>query len=164
MANSSFIGKAKNRIIKEIIKDNEIVQAIDAPDIGSPEDLVGNYVFNYHQDPYTVKKTITFLTVQVHIQQQRNWSENTIYVYPIIEIYIISHYSHMSVDNVPKITENRNDYIARLLDEKFNGYDGLGVGQIKLTSNVEGAMQGDYVFRKLTFNGTDLNDSLCEEE
>ena len=70
----------------------------------------------------------------------------------------------MIVDNVPKVTHNRNDYLSELIDNKINGKDGFGIGRTKLISNVEGAFQADYLFRKLIFQCLDLNYSMCEEQ
>ena len=89
---------------------------------------------------------------------------NKAFVSPTIEIWIYSHQQHMIVDNVPKVTSNRNDYLSELIDNKFNGRSGFGIGKLELTSNIEGNYQADYLYRKLTFQATDLNNSLCEEE
>ena len=169
MANSSIVRKAKNRIIKEFIKDKEIVAAIDSSDIKSnePEKLIGTHIFNYNQNPHTLNKVGTFITVQVHIPQNyySDYHGNSaIHVKPTIEIWIISHEKHMLVDNVPKVTQNRNDYLSELIDNKINGKSGFGIGNIKLISNIEGASQVDYLYRKLTFQCLDLNWSFCEEE
>ena len=43
----------------------------------------------------------------------------------------------MIVDNVPKITQNRNDYLSELIDKKINGKSGFGIGETKLISNIE---------------------------
>ena len=45
MANSSIIKRAKNKIIKEFIKDKNIVQAINSSEITSPEKLKGTHIF-----------------------------------------------------------------------------------------------------------------------
>lgn len=162
MANSSIIGNAKNKIIKEFIKDTEIVKAIDSSTITSPEKLINTHIFDYHQNPNTLNTVETFITVQVHIPQ--SFSSNAIYINPTIEIWIISHYQHMIVKNIPKIIENRNDYLSRLIDAKLNGRDDFGIGELTLLSNIEGSYQADYIYRKMVFEGTDLNDSLCENE
>lgn len=169
MANSSIVRKAKNRIIKEFIKDKDIIAAIDSKDIKSnePEKLIGTHIFNYNQNPHTLNKVGTFITVQVHIPQNfysEYHGNSIIHVKPTIEIWIISHEKHMLVDNVPKITQNRNDYLSELIDNKINGKSGFGIGNVKLVSNIEGASQTDYLYRKLTFQCLDLNWSLCEEE
>lgn len=163
MANSSIIGKAKNRIIKEFIKDKEIVAAINSSEVTSPEKLKGTHIFDYHQNPLTINTVETFITVQVHIPQPFSFEDKT-FVKPTVEIWIISHEKHMVVDNVPKVTENRNDYLSRLIDNKLNGKSGFGIGKLNLTSNNEGAYQQDYVFRKMVFECLDLNASLCVDE
>lgn len=169
MANSSIVGKAKNKIIKEFIKDKNIVSAIDSSEVkpNEPEKLIGKHIFNYNQNPHTLNIVGTFITVQVHIPQNyySDYRGNSaIHVKPTIEIWIVSHEQHMSVDNVPKVTQNRNDYLSELIDNKINGKDGFGIGNTKLISNVEGAFQQDYLFRKLIFQCLDLNWSLCENE
>lgn len=169
MANSSIVREAKNKIIKEFIKDKSIVEAIDSSEIKSsePEKLIGKHIFNYNQNPHTLNIVGTFITVQVHIPQNyySDYRGNSaIHVKPTIEIWIVSHEKHMSVDNIPKVTQNRNDYLSELIDNKINGRDGFGIGETKLISNVEGAFQQDYLFRKLMFQCLDLNWSLCENE
>lgn len=168
MANSSIIRKAKNKIVKEFIKDQDIIDAINSSEIKSdePEKLIGTHIFNYNQNPHTLNIIGTFITIQVHIPQSyyNNYSGSEIFVKPNIEIWIISHEKHMKVDNIPKITQNRNDYLSELIDKKINGKSGFGIGSTRLLSNIEGAFQQDYLFRKMVIECKDLNWSLCEEE
>lgn len=70
----------------------------------------------------------------------------------------------MKVDNIPKITANRNDYLSQLIDEKLNGNTNFGLGKLTMISNVEGAVQQDYLYRTITFQGTDVNDSFCFDD
>lgn len=163
MANSSIIGKAKNKIIKEFIKDKEIILAIDSSSVTSPEKLKGTHIFDYHQNPNTINTVETFVTVQVHIPKPFSFEDDT-FVKPSIEIWVISHERHMVVDNIPKITENRNDYLSKLIDNKLNGKSGFGIGELKLTSNIEGSFQQNYLYRKMIFECVDLNKSLCADE
>lgn len=165
MANSSIIGKAKNKIIKEFIKDIDIIQAIGAEDVTSTknaEKLVGTHIFNYHQNPNTINTVGTFITIQVQIPNP--WDRQRTYIEPTVEIWIISHERHMVVDNVPKITENRNDYLSRLIDIKLNGRSDFGIGNLMLDVNIEGSYQKDYVYRQMIFKCKDLNKMLCNEE
>lgn len=168
MANSSIIRKAKNRIIKEFIKDPEIIAAINSSEVKSkePEKLINKHIFDYNQNPHTLNIVGTFITVQVHIPQNfyTDYRESTIHVKPTIEIWIISHEKHMVVDNVPKVTQNRNDYLSELIDNKINGKSGYGIGDTMLLSNVEGSFQQDYLFRKMIFQCLDLNWSMCEDD
>ena len=169
MANSSIIRKAKNKIIKEFIKDKDIIEAINSSEIKSnePEKLINKHIFDYNQNPHTLNTVGTFITIQVHIPQNyySDYRGNSIvHVKPTIEIWIISHEKHMIVDNVPKVTQNRNDYLSELIDRKVNGKRGFGIGKTRLISNVEGAFQSDYLFRKVIFECLDLNTSMCEDE
>ena len=168
MANSSIIRKAKNKIVKEFIKDPEIIAAINSSEVKSdePEKLIGKHIFNYNQNPHTLNIVGTFITIQVHIPHDyyTDYNASITRVRPTIEIWIISHEKHMSVDNVPKITQNRNDYLSELIDNKINGKRGFGIGETVLLSNIEGSFQQDYLFRKMIFQCTDFNWSLCDED
>ena len=165
MANSYFIEKAKNKIAREFIKDDEIVQAIDSHFVKTREGLLDTHIFTYHQNPNTIHEVKTFITIQVHIPEgfTRNHSNNT-FVNPRIEIWIISHFEHMKVKNVPKVTANRNDYLSRLIDVKLNGRSDFGIGKLTLKSNVESSYQQDYLYRTMIFECMDVNDSLCDDE
>lgn len=165
MANSSIIGSAKNKIIKEFIKDIDIILAIGDEEVVSTdnsEKLVNTHIFNYNQNPNTINTVGTIVTVQVHIPH--SYTSNATYVEPSVEIWIISHERHMVVDNVPKITENRNDYLSRLIDAKLNGRLDIGIGELKLESNIEGSYQKDYLYRQMIFKCKDLNNSMCSIE
>ena len=168
MANSSIINKAKNKIVKEFIKDPEIIAAIKRSVVkpNESEKLINTHIFNYNQNPHTLNIVGTFITIQVHIPQSyyADYNASVTRVKPTIEIWIISHEKHMVVDNVPKVTQNRNDYLSELIDNKINSKSGFGIGKTVLLSNIEGAFQQDYLFRKMTFQCTDLNWSLCEDE
>lgn len=168
MANSSIIRKAKNKIVKEFIKDKEIITAINSSEVkpNEPEKLIGKHIFNYNQNPHTLNIVGTFITIQVHIPNDyyTDYRASATRVKPTIEIWIISHEKHMTVDNVPKVTQNRNDYLSELIDNKINGKRGFGIGETVLLSNIEGAYQQDYLFRKMIFQCTDFNWSLCEED
>ena len=166
MANSSIIRKAKNKIIKEFIKDEAIVAAINSKTIIKPEELINTHIFDYNQNPHTLNEVGTFITIQVHIPYSyyEDYRSSEVFVKPNIEIWIVSHEKHMKVDNIPKITSNRNDYLSELIDNKINGKSGFGIGTTKLLSNVEGSFQQDYLFRKMIIECKDFNWSLCEEE
>lgn len=166
MANSSIIRKAKNKIIREFIKDKDIVAAINSNKITKPEELINTHIFDYNQNPHTLDEVGTFITIQVHIPYSyyEDYRASEVFVKPNIEIWIISHEKHMKVDNIHKITSNRNDYLSELIDNKINGKSGFGIGTTKLLSNVEGSFQQDYLFRKMIIECKDFNWSLCEED
>lgn len=164
MANSSIISKAKNKIIKEFIKNPEIIQAIDSRTLNpkQTEKYIGTHIFDYNQNPYTLENVGTFITIQVNIPD--TYFRSKPFTKPQIEIWIISHEKHMKVDNIPKVMANRNDYLSELIDNIFNGRTDFGIGEMVLIVNVEGAFQQDYAYRKMVFEATDFNQSVCEDE
>lgn len=164
MANSSIIGEAKNKIIKEFINDDAIVEAIEPVEekVKSKGDLVNQYIFNFNQNPTTINDVMTFITVQVNIPRQ--YDKNGTFSVASVVILIVSHESHMKAENVPKVTENRNDYLSKLIDNKLNGSNKFGIGKLKLVSNIEYAYQTNWLIREMIFECTDLNDSLCDVE
>lgn len=159
MANGSIIQKVKNTLIKELINDKEFLKALNSP-TDDIEEIVGKYIFDYHQNPLTLKEAQTFVTVQVQVPEVR-YPDKT-FNKPIIEIWIYSHFTKMKVDNVPKIKCNRNDYISQLLDRRINGRTDLGIGKVVLKSNIEGTLQADYLYRVMTFELLDINQSQCD--
>lgn len=162
MANSSSIVNLKNKVIKDLITDERIVMAIDSSEYKIAEDLVNTHIFDYHQNPFTLDKSITFLTIQVHIPEAFHYESNAIFLKPTVEIWIVSHYEHMRVNNIPKVKCNRNDYLSILIDENLNGKS-YGYGGLTLAINEEGTFQSDYSYRRMTFVTTDLNNSRCED-
>lgn len=164
MANSFIVGDAKNKIIKKMIKDENIIAGIDPVniDISNSEKLINKYIFNFNQNPNTINDVETFITVLANINN-RHFGNNR-YVDCTIEIWIISHEDHMYADNIVKSTENRNDYLARLIDKKFNGTREIGIGTLELTANIEGSIQQNWMYRRLIFEVTDINNGFCNTQ
>lgn len=165
MANSDIITSMKNAVIKEIIKDEALVTAIDAPNITlkNSEKLLNSHIFRFNQNIETITEVDTFITVQVHIPDSsyhRNGISSS-FVQPVLEFWIISHFRHMNILNIPGISDNRNDYISKLLDEKFNGRSDFGYGSLELVCNLEGCLYDKYLYRSMKFRTIDLSDSLC---
>lgn len=159
MANSASISEFKERVVNEITNDDALVYAIDAKDCENGGDLIGTHIFKYNKNPETILDNITFITVMVHTKVLER---NEAFVIPQLEIWIYSHYSHMDMD--PRITkDNRNDYISMLIDKKFNGSTEYGgIGKLVLTYNREDAYNKKFLYRRMIFETTDLNSSVCE--
>ena len=68
------------------------------------------------------------------------------------------------VDKKVDIMAAIRPYQDALIDNKINGKSGFGIGRTKLLSNVEGAFQQDYLFRKMIIECVDFNWSLCDDE
>lgn len=174
MANSFLVSEIKDKIITEIINDEAFFYAINSPDIPDKEhadQLVNTHIFRYNQNPITLQKVTTFLTIQVSTFKPNIYEYQDMWIRPKIEIWIISNEKCMNVDNIPMVRANRNDYISQLLDDKFNGRTSLGLesdknklnllGKLDLVENSEGAYEKDYLYRKMIFVTRDINNSMC---
>ena len=159
MANSTCISELKNHVMDMIIHNNALFQAFDAKECETGSDLKGTHLFTYNKIPDTAAEPATYMTIIVNIKEQE---KNRTFITPTLEIWIYSHYKHMSMDK--EITDdNRNDYISMLLDKMFNGSDTLGgIGNLTLILNEEGKSDKEFLHRHLIFQTTDINNSLCE--
>lgn len=159
MANGTSISEFKYKIVDAIARDDTIFYAFDAKDCENGGDLINTHIFKYNKNPKTIQESITFVTVMVHTKSK---DRNGVFVIPTLEIWIYSHNDHMDMN--PMITkDNRNDYLSKLIDKKFNGsYEYGGIGKLCLTTNTEGTYNDDFLYRRLVFETIDVNDSFCE--
>lgn len=176
MANSSLVSSLKEAVINELIHDEQILYAIGSPDVTLPENaaqLIYEHIFPYHIYAENLTQAVTLLTVQVQIP--KTFDDSNRWVVPRLEIWIITHHDHMKMDNVSPVLDNRNDYISKIIDKKFNGRDTLGgnsddgdnlhlYGRLDLVSNTEGVFSKDYLYRQMIFEMKDVNNSFCDEK
>ena len=163
MANSSSINQLKEKIIRDIVSDPKIVEAIDKSKIDNPTELINNNIFKFNKNPNALQETSTFITVQVHLPEVSN---NQTWMVAVIELWIVTENKNMIVDDIVGVSANRNDYISELIDKKFNmKYNYADFDKIVLERNVESNYAGnpDYLARQMLFVTKDLNGTLCEE-
>ncbi len=131
------------------------------------------HLFPYHKITETIDEVGTFITFQVHIREMSSWNKK--WISAILEFWIYSQDRHMEVNNIPKISDNRNDYIAKLLDQKFNGRSSFGGNKdpkndirlftsLDLSLNEEGANNQGFLYRHLILKTKDINNSPCNTE
>ncbi len=131
------------------------------------------HLFPYHKITETIDEVGTFITFQVHIREMSSWNKK--WISAILEFWIYSQDRHMEVNNIPKISDNRNDYIAKLLDQKFNGRSSFGGNidpkndirlftSLDLSLNEEGANNQGFLYRHLILKTKDINNSPCNTE
>lgn len=145
---------------REILADPILLKAIDV-EFSEESELINTHIFTFAQNPKIIQSSSTYLTIQVHIP--RGATSDNKWVHPILEIWIISHNKHMRISNISGVRANRNDFIAQLLDEKFNGSSDFGYGQMYLERNIEGVHpdNNDYLYRQMVFVTKDLNQGVC---
>lgn len=170
MANYSIISEIKNKITSELLEDEAILQAISSPDVTDAGGLLNTHIFEYPKTPSSIGKEITFLTLRLCTARENKENAQDIWMKALLEITVFSHESCMHTDNIPGISASRTDYIAGLLEAKFNGRTDLGadpeklnlLGRLELTKNLEGFFSPGYYYRKLTFATRNISPYACE--
>ncbi len=164
MPNSSCVRTWKNQILSDLQNDNEIISALGLHNDETPEDLVYNRLFPHYFIAPVQEEVKTYIMVEIDIRSNQNrFRPNVpdVYSYPTITFTILLHQDHMKM-NLAGVSATRADYLAELIDRKYNGLSGFGIGEIHLVSNIAGSLNDTYRYRQLVFQALDLNDSLCD--
>ena len=164
MSKSSCIRAWKNKILGELSQDDNIIDALGLNEGESPDDLVWNRLFPHYYIPETQEEVKTYILVEIDIPERRSRYGNNdvnIWVYPTIIFYVLTHQEDMHFSMVGE-SGTRMDYIAELIEEKYQGRDDFGVGVLQLKSDMAGSVNTTYRFRQLVFEAVDLDSGLCE--
>jgi len=164
MAKSKCIRQFKNKIMSELSQDSEIVNALGLNPDEDPDDLVWHRLFPHKFVPQTESEVRSYILVEIDIPERRTrygGSDSDIWVHPIIVFYVLTHQEDMRMNMVGE-SGTRMDYLSELVEEKYEGRQGFGVGALQLKSDTEGSVNTTYRFRQLVFEAVDLDDSLCE--
>ncbi len=164
MSKSSCIRAWKNKILGELSQDDNIIDALGLNEGESPDDLVWNRLFPHYYIPETQEEVKTYILVEIDIPERRSRYGNNdvnIWVYPTIIFYVLTHQEDMHFNMVGE-SGTRMDYLAELIEEKYQGRDDFGVGVLQLKSDMAGSVNTTYRFRQLVFEAVDLDSGLCE--
>lgn len=159
MANSDCLRRWKNRILSELQNDEYFLEVLGTTE-EEQEDLVYHRLFPHYYIPDTIDKVTTYVCVEIDIRTH-TWSK--LYSYPTITFTILAHQNDMQL-NIAGVSATRIDYLAELLDIKYNNARGFGLGRLELESSIAGNLNTKYRYRQLVFKGKDMNDNLCEEQ
>lgn len=159
MSNSSSIRDWKNKIIADLHNDEHFLDALGTTEL-EREDLTCSRIFPYYYIPDTVTKVTTFILIEIDI---RATSRHNAYAYPIITFTVLCHQDDMKL-KMKGVSATRADYLSELIDNKYNGADGFGLGRLELKSNIAGSLNEKFRYRQITFQGTDINKNLCKAE
>lgn len=157
MPNSSCITQWKRRILSELQNDDEILEALGTTE-EEREDLIYTRIYPHYYIPETVTEVTTYIMVEIDI---RSLSRTNVYSYPMITFVILAHQDDMKLE-LPSVSATRIDYLGELLDRKYNGATGFGVGKLELKQNYAGNLNDTFRTRTLVFQGMDVNQNLCE--
>lgn len=126
-------------------------------------------LFSYPKNPELFHEAETYITLAGNQTADPDDPKRIIIT---LTISIISHPDHMKIAEAPALSGNRNDLIACILIEKFNGRGLLGSAsdprplilkdRFILTENTEGTYDNGFLYRKLVFTTRDLNPSVYQ--
>ena len=159
MARSHCIREFKNKIISELSQDDEIINALGLNPDESPDDLVWQRIMPHMCVPQTESDIKTFILVEIDIPERRSrygTNDSNIWVHPTIIFYVLTHQEDMHM-NIVGESGTRMDYLAELIEDKYQGRQDFGVGTLELKSDVAGSVNNTYRFRQLVFEAVDVN-------
>ena len=162
MARSKCIRAWKNQIMSELSQDDEIINALGLNPDESPDDLVWKRIFPHYYVEKSESVVKSYILIEIDIPEKRSRygsSDSSIWVHPTIIFYVLTHQEDMHMDLVGE-SGTRMDYLAELIEEKYEGRQDFGVGTLQLKSDIAGSVNTTYRFRQLVFEAVDV-DGVC---
>lgn len=148
----------KNKIMSELSQDDNIIEALGLNPDESPDDLVWVRLFPHMYVPTTEESVRTYILVEIDIPERRaryGGSDSNIWVNPIIVFYVLTHQEDMHMNLIGE-SGTRMDYLAELIEDKYEGRHDFGVGVLKLKSDTAGSVNTTYRYRQLVFEAVDV--------
>ena len=141
----------KNRLMKDLCSNEEIVALITGKEIGVVPNRTLPYtqLFPYEFIPETVDNAQSFVCFDVDIT---NVTNKTFYV-PVLYIWVFTHKSKMRLPNGGV----RIDTLASKINELLNGNRFYGLGELDLRQVGRFSPITDYQGRVLTYCTKDFN-------
>lgn len=149
--------------MSELSQDDTIIEALGLNPDESPDDLVWKRYFPHYFIPQTESEVRTYLLVEIDIPERRTRygsSESNIWVHPTIIFYVLTHQEDMHM-NLAGESGTRMDYLAELIEDKYEGRQDFGVGVLQLKSDVAGSINQTYRYRQLVFEAVDVT-GVCD--
>lgn len=148
----------KNKIMSELSQDDNIIEALGLNPDESPDDLVWVRLFPHMYVPTTEESVRTYILVEIDIPERRvryGGSDSNIWVNPIIVFDVLTHQEDMHMNLIGE-SGTRMDYLAELIEDKYEGRQDFGVGVLKLKSDTAGSVNTTYRYRQLVFEAVDV--------
>ena len=159
MGKSKCIRSFKNKIMSELSQDDDIINALGLNPDESEDDLVWNRLYPHYWIPTTETDVKSYILVEIDIPERRSRygsNDNNIWVRPTIIFYVLVHQEDMRMNMVGE-SGTRMDYLAELIENKYEGRQDFGVGNLQLKSDTAGSVNTTYRFRQLVFEAVDVN-------
>lgn len=161
MANSSCVSDWKNQILSDLQNDELLLQVLNVSEEEKENGLMYNRFFPYRyiMDRQDIVKTYICVEVNIDRNSDRRYGSK-IYVRPTITFRIIAHQDDNRITNL-NTYKTRLDYIAEIIDKKYNGKSINGSNEFELIANAAADVSTTYRERVVIFRGVDLDNNLC---
>ena len=158
----SVIGETKKKVIKDIVNDDEIMTTMGNDLNGrSNDEAIYQYIFPYFHIIKTIEEVHSYICMQMDmIQNDVRSVPNKLVSQYVLTIYVVVHQGLMKMSNSGG--EDRLDYLANLICEKFDGRDDFGIGEFELMENQENSLDANHRLRVLTFLTKDTAGNICD--
>lgn len=163
MANGNEIIDYKNRIIKDIIYNDddtlstEIIMAIDENLLDKRNELLYENIYPFLKIPQTQTEVKSYITMSVDMPKVS--TKNYFFKDMVITINTIVHEDKMKMPKIYSAT--RADYIASLINKIFNQNKNYGNVPLEYVSDIESIILNKYFVRTLRFRCNELNKMRC---
>lgn len=143
-----------------LVNNKAIVKLIEADpaEVEYDDDLINSHIFSYYKNPETEDEQRTYIFV--FIDAASTATRNQLMKNLTITFVVATHKRLMYVNGE---IGNRLDVMSALIDEQFNNYDLLGVGYLRLLSNIEGNIDKTHPCRTLRFSIEDFDNTDREQ-
>lgn len=151
--NSYEIGNFKQKIIRHLISNAEIVRLVDPNgEAEYPDDLIYTNLFPFGRIPDTEQEVRVYITVVVNVP---SIDKNNDLVRNVdIKVRI---YAHEDLMRVSGSGFDRIDLLSAKVDEMLNESYDFGIGYVKLVSNTEHTLDSKHHFREMIFRTDGIN-------
>ena len=159
MARSKCIRLWKDRIMSELSQDEDVIAALGLNDNESPDELIWNRLFPHYYIPDVQSDVKSYILVEINIPERRvRYGDNpyTIWTYPQIIFHVLVHQDDMRL-NMAGVSGTRLDYLAELIEDKYEGRNDFGVGVLNLKSDLATNLNDIYRLRELVFEAVDVS-------
>ena len=161
MSNSECVSEWKEQILSDIQNDEMILKVLGVTEDEIEDGLMYNRLFPFSYVYETQTEVKTYICVEISIDRTNDYRfTNDLFVRPIITFRIIGHQDDMRVTSIPTY-KTRLDYLAELIDKKYNGHRIKGSYELYLLKNQPLDISTTYRERVVQFRGVSLDKSVC---
>lgn len=161
LSNSECISEWKNVILSELQNDEMILKVLGVTDDEIEEGLMYNRFFPFEYITQTQEIAKTYICVEIGINRDNDRRYSAlVYVRPIITFRIVAHQNDNKITSFPTY-KTKLDYLAELIDKKYNGKSIKGSNELELRCNIPSEISTTYRSRVVQFRGVDLDKKIC---